>query len=59
MNNIVIAFPKKEVANSIKKILAQSGYTVTAVANTGASALSSMNGLNHHMRIQIIRHDVQ
>ena len=23
-----------------------SGYTVTAVANTGASALSSMNGLN-------------
>ena len=57
MNNIVIAFPKKEVANSIKKILAQSGYTVTAVANTGASALSSMNGLN--MRIQIFRHDVQ
>ena len=46
MNNIVIAFPKKEVANSIKKILAQSGYTVTAVANTGATALSSMNGLN-------------
>ena len=46
VNNIVIAFPKKEVANSIKKILAQSGYTVTAVANTGASALSSMNGLN-------------
>ena len=46
MNNIVIAFPKKELANSIKKILAQSGYTVTAVANTGASALSSMNGLN-------------
>ena len=45
MNNIVIAFPKKEVANSIKKILAQSGYTVTAVANTGASALSSMNGI--------------
>ena len=62
MNNIVIAFPKKEVANSIKKILAQSGYTVTAVANTGASALSSMNGLNmgiNHMRIQIFRHDVQ
>ena len=50
MNNIVIAFPKKEVANSIKKILAQSGYTVTAVANTGASALSSMNGLNMGIR---------
>ena len=34
------------VVRNIKKILAQSGYTVTAVANTGASALSSMNGLN-------------
>ena len=53
MNNIVIAFPKKEVANSIKKILAQSGYTVTAVANTGASALSSMNGLNMGMYSEI------
>ena len=51
MNNIVIAFPKKEVANSIKKILAQSGYTVMAVANTGASALSSMNGLNMGIRV--------
>ena len=45
MNNIVIAFPKKEVANSIKKILAQSGYTVMAVSNTRASALLSMKGL--------------
>lgn len=46
MNNIVIAFPKQEVANSIKKILAQSGYTVTAIATTGAAALSSMSGLD-------------
>ena len=46
MNNIVIAFPKKEVANSIKKILAQSGYSVTAVVSTGAAALSSMNSLD-------------
>lgn len=46
MNNIVIAFPKQEVVNSIKKILAQSGYTVTAVATTGAAALSSMSGLD-------------
>lgn len=46
MNNIVIAFPKQEVANSIKKILAQSGYTVTAVVTTGAAALSSMSGLD-------------
>ena len=44
MNNIVIAFPKKEVANSIKKILAQSGYTVTAVSKTTATGPSSLNG---------------
>ena len=46
MNNIVIAFPKQEVSDKIKKILAQSGYTVTAVATTGAAALSSMSGLD-------------
>lgn len=46
MNNIVIAFPKAEVAKSIKKILAQSGYSVTSVVTTGAAALSSMSGLD-------------
>jgi response regulator NasT len=45
MSNIVIAFPKKEVAQNIKKILAQSGYNVQAVCTTGAATLSSMNNL--------------
>jgi response regulator NasT len=41
----VIAFPKQEVAQNIKKILAQSGYSVQAVCTTGAQALSSVNNL--------------
>ena len=45
MNNIVVAFPKAEVAKNVKKILAQSGYSVTAVCTTGAQALSSMSDL--------------
>ena len=45
MNNIVVAFPKAEVAKNVKKILAQSGYSVTAVCTTGAQALSSMGDL--------------
>ena len=38
MNNIVVAFPKAEIAKSIKRILAQSGYSVSAV--------TSMQGLD-------------
>jgi response regulator NasT len=45
LNNIVIAFPKQEIAANIKKILAQSGYPITAVCTTGAQALQSMNSL--------------
>lgn len=45
MNNIVVAFPKAEVAKNVKKILAQSGYSVTAVCTTGAMALASMGEL--------------
>jgi response regulator NasT len=45
LNNIVIAFPKPEIAANIKKILAQSGYPITAVCTTGAQALQSMNSL--------------
>jgi response regulator NasT len=41
----VIAFPKQEVAQNIKKILAQSGYSVQAVCTTGAQALASVNNL--------------
>jgi response regulator NasT len=51
MSNIVIAFPKKEVALNIKKILAQSGYNVQAVCTTGAQALSSVNNLEQGILI--------
>ena len=51
MNNIVIAFPKMEIASSIKKILAQSGYPVTSVCTTGAQALQSLNGLENGILI--------
>lgn len=46
MNNVVIAFPKMEIAKNIKKILASSGYSVAAVCTSGAQALSSMEGLS-------------
>ena len=45
MNNIIVAFPKEDVARNIKKILAQSGYPVVAVCTTGAQALASVNNL--------------
>lgn len=45
MSNIVVAFSKQEVAQNIKKILAQSGYSVQAVCTTGAQALASINNL--------------
>lgn len=41
----MIAFPKAEIASSVKKILAQSGYSITAVCTTGAQTLQSMNNL--------------
>jgi response regulator NasT len=51
MSNIVIAFPKKEVALNIKKILSQSGYNVQSVCTTGAQALSSVNSLEQGILI--------
>lgn len=45
MKNIVIAFPKMEIAQNIKKVVAQSGYPVTAVCTTGAQALQSLESL--------------
>lgn len=45
MSNIVIAFPKMEVAQNIKRILSQSGYSVTNVCTTGAAVLSSVQGM--------------
>lgn len=46
MNSIVIAFPKREIAENIKKILAQSGYYVTAVCTTGAQILSHIQEID-------------
>lgn len=51
MSNIVIAFPKKEVAQNIRKILSQSGYSVQAVCLTGAQALASVNNLENGILI--------
>ena len=45
MNNVVIAFPKMEAAKNIKKILAQSGYNVTAVCTTGSQVLTHIEGM--------------
>lgn len=45
MNNIIVAFPKEDVARNIKKILAQSGYSVVSVCTTGAQVLSSVSNL--------------
>lgn len=51
MSNIVIAFPKKEVAQNIRKILSKSGYSVQAVCSTGAQALASVNNLENGILI--------
>lgn len=62
MNNIVIAFPKKEVANSIKKnISAERLYSHGGCKYRSFSTFEHewTEYGNHHMRIQIFRHDVQ
>lgn len=46
MINIIVAFPKKENAESIKKILSRSGFSVDAVATTGSKALQFANSLD-------------
>lgn len=46
MINIIVAFPKVENAESIKRILIRSGFSVDAVATTGAQALQSANALD-------------
>lgn len=45
MINIIVAFPKQENAESIKRILVKSGFPVDAVATTGAQALQFANSL--------------
>lgn len=46
MINIIVAFPKAENAESIKKILIRSGFSVDAIATTGAQALQFANALD-------------
>ena len=45
MVNIVVAFPRIENAKSIKRILVQSGFSVSAVCTSGAHVLQSVNEL--------------
>lgn len=45
MTNIIVAFPKQDNAQSIKKILMQNGYHVDAVCQTGAQVLQNANEL--------------
>lgn len=51
MSNIVIAFPKQETAQNVKRILSQSGHSVQAVCTTGAQALASVNNLENGILI--------
>ena len=51
MSSIIVAFPKQQVALNIKKILAQSGYSVKAVCTTGAQALSNTSDLDNGILI--------
>lgn len=45
MTNIIVAFPKQDIARNIKKILMQNGYHVNVVCTTGAQALQSAGEL--------------
>ncbi len=44
--NVIIVFPKIENGQSIKRILLQNGYEVTAVCTTGAQALQQAHDLS-------------
>ncbi|MCI8391511.1 MAG: ANTAR domain-containing protein [Roseburia sp.] len=45
MTNLIVAFPNRENARYIKKILMQSGFCVSVVCTTGAQALQSAGEL--------------
>ncbi len=49
--NIIIVFPKTEQAQSVRRILLKSGYTVDAVCSTGAQALLAANDLDSGIMI--------
>lgn len=46
MTNVIVAFHKTEHAKSIKNILMRSGFQVIAVCNSGAQALTYVEGLS-------------
>ena len=45
MVNIIVLFPKQEVARSIRNLLVRSGFEVTAVCATGAQVVQRMEGV--------------
>ena len=51
MSNIIIAFPKPEIAQSIKKILTQSGYRIFAICSTGSAALQQAQQMERGLLI--------
>lgn len=46
MNNIIVAFPKKEIATNIRNALARGGIEVSVICTTGAQVLQSVDTLN-------------
>ena len=45
MVNVIVLFPKQEVARSIRNLLVRSGFEVTAVCATGAQVVQRMEGV--------------
>ena len=43
--NVIVLFPKQEVARSIRNLLVRSGFEVTAVCATGAQVVQRMEGV--------------
>lgn len=55
MINIIVVFPKKEVALKIKNILVKNGYDVAAVCLTGARAMEAVERLEAGVIVSGIR----
>ncbi|MDD7114290.1 MAG: ANTAR domain-containing protein [Lachnospiraceae bacterium] len=53
--NIIVVFPKKEVAGKIKNILVKNGYEVAAVCVTGAQAIQVVERLEAGIIVSGIR----
>lgn len=55
MVNIIVVFPKKEVALKIKNILTRNGFEVTAVCLTGARAMQAVEQMEAGVIVSGIR----